>query len=179
MKRYSLAIAALCTLLCVFCDENGGEQSDTTSAPVRGHPTEPIDTQAYYDSVLSVLLAREDTVFADPENTTLVPPLLSAAFDTSTGAFYVAGKATYNPDYPEPARDEARKRAARYVGERWALYLKAWHTGQSLAFGTRVSGNIMYSKELYSREQDDTLYQLLIVPVGSVVLDGAPAPEGK
>jgi hypothetical protein len=170
MKRYCLAIVVV-ALFAVVCRQ----EQETADTSLRDHPKQPVDTQSYYDSILSVILARQDAVFARPAETRLIDSLLCASFDSSSGAFYVAGKATFNPDYPESAREKGRERAARYAGERWALYLKSWHTGPRVRFGTSISGTIAYSKEMHTRQQNDTLYELLLIPVGSVVVESEDA----
>jgi hypothetical protein len=50
------------------------------------------------------------------------------------------------------------------------LYLKAWSEGNPIPFGEKISGEVTYSSVLRERLEADTLYQLIQVPVGSVVI---------
>jgi hypothetical protein len=123
-----------------------------------------------FDSLLNVLIDLEGRVMADPSSKTAAIDLVYAAFDTSSGCFLTAGKGTYNKSHPESAWNKGRKIASTYDGKRWAMYLKAWSTGGSIVFGKKISGEITYSKTLREKLDGDTLYQLIQVPVGSVIL---------
>jgi hypothetical protein len=170
MKLPCIAIILIIITLLMVCKEEGTPRSGAAGA-ARDLPKSSLDTQAYCDSLLTVLLALQDSVYAKPRDVRLIAALSIAAYDTNAGAFVTAGKATFNPDFPEAARVQARQRASKYVGERWSLYLKAWRTGQHIAFGSPVSGSITYSKQIYSKQKGDTLYELILIPLGSVVLE--------
>jgi hypothetical protein len=170
MKPTFSILLALFVLLSASCDEEKTPQSARNTNTPRARPSQPIDTQAYYDSLLSVMLSWEDKIFSRPADTSLVRSFLKASFDTLSGAFFVAGKGTGNPEFPKEAQDVERQRVARYVGQRWALYLKAWGMGNRITFGKQISGQIMYCKDLRSKATPDTFYILLQIPVGSIVL---------
>jgi hypothetical protein len=170
MKLIRLAIALCVSLSLISCKESPGN-IPREAAGGSSNPRQPVDTIANYDSLLTLLLARQDSVFNKPGSALNVSALLSVSFDTVKGCFITVGKAAFNPDFPEQARNPARIRASKYVGERWALYLKAWHTGQKILFGQPISGTITYSNDLFSKETGDTFYQLIQIPLGSVVLE--------
>jgi len=169
LGRYVIAACALC----IVCKEDAGNDSASSS---RSRPIQPIDTAALYESLLGRLCTLQDSLDGTPRDSSLTAALYRTSLDTENGAFLTVGKAAFNPEFPEAARRQARSRAALYVGERWALYMKAWHTGEKIPFGAPVSGTITYSKELYKKEIGDTLYQLILTPIGSVVLESASVP---
>jgi hypothetical protein len=169
MKVNTLAII-LCMISVIFSCRDSAKDIPAGKR-IDSNPRQPLDTQHNFDSLLSLILSLQNAVAANPASAELTVKLKSAALDTPNGGFLTAGTGVFNPEFPEGAKEQGRIRSARYTGERWALYLKAWHTGTNLAFGNPVSGAITFSRELLSRESGDTLYQLLLVPVGSVVLD--------
>jgi hypothetical protein len=144
----------------------GAPRSETVTAKL----PPPAPTPADYDAILSRILALQDAIRNKSSDLTLIPPLVTASFDTVTGSFRVVGKGVPNPKSPEATWNASRKTAAKSDALRWVLYLKAWRMGNMKAFGTRISGEIMYSTVLYERQGDDTLCQLVEVPIGSVVL---------
>jgi hypothetical protein len=169
MKLYVTAIALCFTLVFLSCRDiarQGAKASGGTT-----NPRQPADSIQYYDSIFSAVKNCQDSVYNKPESETLAAKLLLAAYDTVSGSFLVVGKAVFNPDFPQQAQTADRKRASKYIGERWALYLKAWQAGNSIPFGKPIAGTIAYSKELSSREKGDTLFQLLMIPFGSIILD--------
>jgi hypothetical protein len=123
-----------------------------------------------YDSLLTVLLNRENTIYLAPKDKNNIVPFTSVSFDSASGCFLVAGKGTQNREFPESAWEKARKMASAYEAKRWALYAKAWTTGSSMPFGQKITGEITYSNVLRERLENDTLYVLVSVPIGSVVL---------
>jgi hypothetical protein len=128
------------------------------------------DTIINYDSLLSLLIRLQNSISANPRDSRLIPPLLTEAFDTVSGSFLIVGKGIPNKEFPEAAWDAARKMAALQDGKRWGLYLKAWRTGDMRNFGQTISGTITYSKVLFDRLSNDTLYQLIQIPIGSIVI---------
>jgi hypothetical protein len=70
---------------------------------------------------------------------------------------------------PEPSWKQGRKIASAYDAKRWALYLKSWSLGSRMRFGAKISGEITYSRILLERLEDDTLFTLVSVPMGSII----------
>ena len=122
-----------------------------------------------YDSLLSRILVLENAIYNSPRDMNSIPPLLKASFDSSSGCFLVVGKGTHNKSLPESSWKPGRKIASAYDAKRWALYCKSWSLGNYRAFGSRISGEITYSKILLERLENDTLYTLVSVPIGSVI----------
>jgi hypothetical protein len=123
-----------------------------------------------YDSLLSIVLLQENEIRKMPTTSLAVSLFLKSSFDSSSGCFRVAGKGTYNPELPKTTWRQGMKVAASYDAKRWALYAKQWSDGGHFIFGDKISGEITYSKILAERVQDDTMYVLVSVPIGSVVL---------
>ena len=124
-----------------------------------------------YDSLADVISNYQNRIMSDPENKLLMGRLLSAALDSTSGCFLVAGKGVYNRNLPLSAQSESRKTAASRSAQRWALYLKTWQQGKLVPFGTPVSGSIAYSKTMAEKEVNDTLFLLLGIPRGSISRD--------
>ena len=124
-----------------------------------------------YDSLADVISNYQDRIISDPENKILMGRLLSAALDSTSGCFLVAGKGVYNRNLPLSAQNESRKTAAIRSAQRWALYLKVWQQGDLVPLSTPVSGSIAYSKTLIEKEVNDTLFLLLGIPPGSISRD--------
>lgn len=168
MERYGTLAGALVLLtLFVLCkpDESPkAREIAPTSEPA------PADTVIHYESLMNSILILQEAITADPTTTHLPGRLLRLATDTVAGCFLSVGKGVPNPAMPESARTASVRRAAKCTGERWALYLKAWHTGKEILFGQMIKGKVVYGKVLYERLSADTLYALCSVPVGSVVL---------
>jgi hypothetical protein len=158
----------LTALVFVVCKDHeppftkGGRQFSGSTQTAR-----KFDTSAVFEQ----LLVLQDSINKSPNNRMLVSQYLSLSLDTSSGCFLVVGKGVGNPEFPEKARAESRKRAAQFDGNRWALYAKAWNTGSAVPFGKAIAGNIVYSEILYEREILDTLCVLMRVPIGSVILE--------
>jgi hypothetical protein len=135
---------------------------DANGAPM------PSDT-AKNDSLLFRLRTLENAVCNNPLDKSTIPPLLAASFDSASGCFLVAGKGTHNKSMPEASWKQGRTIASAYDAKRWALYLKSWSLGSTAHFGTRISGEITYSRILLERLEGDTLYTLVSVPMGSII----------
>lgn len=172
MKLHTLAIVVF--FQAVFsCKENpspaeksmGHDFSDVS----RSKPA--YDTAAHNGFLLEKLLALQNNVSDTPWRPRLVSPLLQAAFDPESGCFYVVGKGIHSADLPEASRDRGRKIASSFDGKRWALYCKAWSQGDTIPFGKPLSGKISYSKVVFDKVTGDTLFQLLMVPAGSILLE--------
>ena len=172
MKLYALAILVLilamasCRKNHSLAQKNDGHDSSTAFGAKPAY-----DTAAHYDSLLGMLIALQDGISGRPENSGLIAPLLHAAYDQETGCFYVVGKGAHSPNLPEVSWDRGRKIAASFDGKRWALYCKTWSRGATTPFGKPVSGNISYSKVVFEKLTGDTLFQLLLVPSGSILLE--------
>ncbi len=146
----------------------GVTDSSGSSSPVIVHGLE--DTL----EVMERLLQLQRELRTNGSNRVLAEKLKSLSFDTTSGCFLTVGKGTINPNHPASAQAAGRKLAAGYDGKRWAVYLKAWHTGNWVPFGDPVKGEVVYSKILHETLSRDTLYQLLLVPVGSIVVRDLP-----
>jgi hypothetical protein len=133
-------------------------------------PAQAADTVVNYDSLLTLLLGLQSGISANPSELNRIPIFLQQSFDTVSGTFMVAGKGISNPSFPEAARDAARKSAALYDGKRWGLHLKAWRTGDIKPFTRPISGEIAYSKVLFERMNGDTLFVLIQIPIGSILV---------
>jgi len=95
--------------------------------------------------------------------------LYKAAFDTISGCFQTVGKGLANLSYPEAAQAPSRKHAAKLNGEYWAARLKRWMDSDQKSVDTSFSAQILYSTILYEKEVGDTLFVLVLVPIGSIV----------
>lgn len=122
------------------------------------------------DTVLPLVRSLQDDIYASPKDTGWITPLLTASYDSACGCFYVVGKGVANPDQPPEAARPGQIRAAETDAKRWALYLKAWHTGDRRAFGADIAGEVSYTRSLLEKAEGDTLVVLLQVPVGSVTV---------
>lgn len=99
--------------------------------------------------------------------------LVTESWDSVGGGFLCMGKGVVNPKLPEAARSGAQRKAARLTAERWALYLKKWRDGVYVSPTRGIGGEIAYSRELCRRNDEDTLFLLLQVPLGSIVVGEA------
>jgi hypothetical protein len=122
-----------------------------------------------YDSLLTRLCVLQNTIYNNPHDVNNISPLLKASFDSSSGCFLVVGKGTNNKSLPESSWKQSRKIASSYDAKRWALYCKSWSLGNNRTFGTRISGEITYSKILLEHLEGDTLFTLVSVPTGSII----------
>jgi len=125
---------------------------------------------ADYEMLLGRLLQIETTLRETPARAGLVPELLNASFDSVSGTFFAAGKGLVNPSFPAEAQHASGITAAQADARRWTLYMKSWHVGDKTLFGSPIHGDIMYSKTLLERQAGDTVFVLIQVPVGSIVV---------
>lgn len=150
----------------LYCREDNPSEDDKTEQIAPQAEQAALD----YDALMTRLLELQNDIYANPTDPEFIPPLLKAAFDSTSGSFLVVGRGLANPAHPEAAQAASRKTAARHDGRRWALYLKAWRRGDMRPLSRTINGEIAYSKVLHERMRDDTLYLLLQVPLGSVVV---------
>jgi hypothetical protein len=136
--------------------------------PSSGTSSTPDTTN--YDSLLSIVQLQENEIIKMPTTPLAISLFLKSSFDSSSGCFRVAGKGTYNPEHPKTTWRQGMKVAASYDAKRWALYAKQWSDGGHFIFGEKISGEITYSKIIAERIQDDTMYVLVYVPIGSIIL---------
>ena len=122
------------------------------------------------DTVFGVVQSLEGNILAEPKDTDWIAPLLAASYDSVCGCFHVVGKGVVNPEHATETARAGQRRAAEKDAKRWSLYLKAWHTGDTRAFGETIEGEVSYSTPLRERVVGDTLFVLLQVPVGSVTV---------
>jgi hypothetical protein len=177
MKRYPLAIVVVVFFVFFFplckvqpsLPRNIKGASDITTFPsIPAQVSSPDSTG--YDSLLTLLIDLESKILCSPGSKSPILLFMKASADTANGCFLSAGKGTINRSHPESAWNRGRKMAANYDGKRWVLYLKAWSEGNPIPFGEKISGEVTYSSVLRERLEADTLYQLIQVPVGSVVI---------
>jgi hypothetical protein len=170
-SRNVRALLVYCVLLAATlcqCRDLGRPSGKPGIPPPRDHVTQ--DPVVDYDSLTDQLLALQNAVHDNPGNTKAIAALLKVSVDTASGCLLLVGKGTTNQTTPDATWEAARRTAAKLDAQRWALYEKAWHTGEMVRYGRKISGDIMYSKTLFERQGDDTLCQLLQIPIGSVVV---------
>jgi hypothetical protein len=100
-----------------------------------------------------------------------IDKLLQVSFDPVSGCFFIVGTGVSNNALPRAAHRAARQKAALNTALRWALYLKAWHTGKHIAFGSPIEGHVAYHSVVSEQVRGDTLFLIVQVPVGSVELE--------
>lgn len=139
---------------------------DTSGIPAQAEisPTPPVDT------LYARVLPLQNSVYVNMKDSALRVALLRAAFDSASASFFVVGKGVANPTRHDKTGRQGQVRASDADAKRWALYLKAWYTGDMRPFGERIRGEVTYSTTLLERTEGDTLYQLLQIPVGSVTV---------
>jgi hypothetical protein len=180
MKRSIPAITVFLFFLLAFSScklQPSLPQTEKSAVAVSGRQTPAAVPQtqldsARCDSLLSLLIKLENDVYAGLPSASadFLNELKKYSFDSSSGCFLTVGKGAFNKTFPEGAWDKGRKMAASYDGKRWALYLKAWQEGSAIVFGNKISGEVTYSRILLERAVGDTLYQLIQVPIGSVIV---------
>jgi hypothetical protein len=180
MKRSIPAITVFLFFLLVFssCKLQPSLPQGAKPAPSAvAEQTLPVSQEHPLDSakcnfLLSLLIRLENDVYVNiPSRDILsLSKLKQVSFDSASGCFLIAGKGAFNKSHPVAAWDRGRKMAASYDAKRWALYLKTWRDGSTIAFGNKISGEVSYSRILCERSDGDTLYQLIQVPIGSVTV---------
>jgi len=164
---FLLALACVFCALFLSCDE---QQPKEKHAAASGTATLQADTVLNYDSLITLLLELQSRILEDPANTRLFPRLVTASFDTISGSFLVVGRGVANQGMPEGTWNAGKKMAASLDAKNWALYNKSWRQGNMIPRTKQVRGTIAYSRVLFERENNDTLYQLLEIPIGSIVI---------
>jgi len=96
--------------------------------------------------------------------------LYKVAFDTNSDCFHIVGKGIANPSFPDEAKMSSRKNAAKLNAEHWAALLKYWNNSGRKSFTPEFKAQILYSAILFEKEVGDTLFVLVQVPLGSIVL---------
>jgi hypothetical protein len=168
MKKSILPIIICCvSLMVIHCfdkEEKVEEKSKTKQSRVTG----TLHSAHNYDSLLTAILALQDSLVLSPQSDTLIDAFLSLSFDSASGSYFIAGKGVANETQPEAMQQSGKVRAAESTAKRWALYLRAWHLDKEVPFGKEISGTVAYSKTVFERQTPDTLFRLLQVPIGSV-----------
>jgi hypothetical protein len=169
---FSLIVLSV-TVLIGSCRENnqmpkgsGRETAKLSEITV----TDPVQDSLRIDSLFDVLWQLECAVAEKPADKKRTKKLLAKSLDTTAGCFYIVGKGLKNLDLPEEARQLAQKTSAKYAAEKWVLYLKALYSGEKISYGEQIAGDVLYKKDLRTRTMDDSLFVLVMVPVGSVVV---------
>lgn len=172
-SNQSVILPLLLAIVLAGCrdDQMAQEGYDQARAePIAEQPSDQDFVQVDTARTLERLLDLQATVYSKKDDLNAAQALLSFSFDSTTGCFLTVGKGTINPAHPASARKAGRKLAAGYEGKRWGLYLKVWYSGTWIPFGTPIEGEVVYSKVLHERIANDTLYQLMILPLGSIVV---------
>jgi hypothetical protein len=120
------------------------------------------------DSLFDRIREQESALASFPSNDRLARDLLVTAHDTTVDCFYVIGKGTTDTAFPESAQSLSQKISAKYSAEKWALYCKAMLSGRKIPYGSPISGEVLYSKDIRKRLKNDTLFVMFKVPVGSI-----------
>jgi hypothetical protein len=171
MKLRTVAMVAL-MLLTVSCKQQPYSARKVVRSKAAGvSSSSPFDTTARNDSLMALLAALQYAISTHPEKRDLIRPFLKASFDSVSSCFSVVGKGTYNSTQPEGSWEKGRKIASSYDGQRWALYCKTWLQGKKAPFGSSIAGQITYSKVVYEKLVNDSLYQLILVPSSSVIIE--------
>lgn len=118
------------------------------------------------DSLTFLLADIEQRIMHCANDHTLQQVFLHHAFDTLKGGFHVAGTGLSPKN--SIGGNLLAKKAAEKTALRWALYAKSWHLNVDIAFGTPISGTISYHTPLVTIARNDTIYQLIFVPLGSI-----------
>jgi hypothetical protein len=176
MKRCIAAIAVFffAALVISSCREQplpaSGKASLPASDALRHKPVAAPNNSAACDSLLTIVNTLENRVRSDPRDRKASQALTKAGFDSGSGCFLAAGKGTFNRSHPQAARESARAMAAQLDAKKWALYLRARSQGRDIIFGDNIAGEITYSSTMCSHIESDTLYLLVKVPQGSVII---------
>jgi hypothetical protein len=177
MKRHTPAIVLclICLVLLLSCRTQPSlpdprKTGAIHSLPVYDSKGAPVVLDSTkYDSLLSRIIVLENAIYSNPHEVNNLSLLLKASFDSTSGCFLVVGKGTQNKSLPESSWKQGRKIASAYDAKRWALYCKTWSLGSVTPFGTKISGEIIYSRILFERLMSDTLYTLVSIPIGSII----------
>ncbi len=169
-----LAVGILLVFWLGSCREDNstpksGPSPDSLSMDADTLSGRPLDADP--DSLLALVLPLQDSVYGNPRQAALAGALVKASLDSASGSFVVVGKGVVNPHTADEAAVAGQQRAAQSDAKRWALYLKAWYSGATLAFGDPLEGRIAYTNVLLERAKGDTLLQLVQVPLGSIEIE--------
>jgi hypothetical protein len=174
MNRPVFLLIAVATIAILgACRENGQNPKCCTGDPVKSNEmtvTDPVQDSLRIDSLFDTLWQLECAVAEKPSDKNRAKKLLAKSLDSVSGCFYIVGKGLTNPDLPEKARPLAQKTSAQYSAEKWVLYLKTLYSGEKISYGAQISGEVLYNKGLRTRAADDSLFVLVMIPVGSVVV---------
>ncbi|NLE03005.1 MAG: hypothetical protein GX640_24305 [Fibrobacter sp.] len=163
MKLFKHCVLLFSLFLFLSCRE---EKSSTSNTSEKHQSRQQIKID--YPSLLDTLLVIQNEIMHAPDNKGLQQKLLLSAFDSISGSFLAAGTGISPIDQKPVIAEQLRLRTAKMVAQRWALYLKAWRSGNSVQFGDSISGTITYNTEVYSKMRNDTLYLIVQIPVGSI-----------
>lgn len=165
IRTFNILITGIILISFIGCKE----QPNENVARFKGQPVIK-DTAAYYDSLLNSIESLQNSLIISPANVSLQKKLVSNSFDSFSGSFRLVGKGVTNKEHPDAAQKAGRSMAAQFTGKRWAFYIKSWYGGDSIPFGRQINGSVMYSRTLLQKELGDTLFMLLDIPMGSIVV---------
>ncbi|MFW5960351.1 MAG: hypothetical protein ACOCSE_04460 [Chitinivibrionales bacterium] len=157
---------------CLRCTEDHARPSDRSgnSGDICKKDTKSgliPDYNALFDSILN----KEISVTENPDNFDALSELFETAFIKKMCEYLVVGIGAADRKTPDNTIQRiTQKKSANASANRWAMFLKTYHTGNNLAYGSPVPGRIMYSRTIKQRTSRDTLYILKSIPVSSIVL---------
>jgi hypothetical protein len=159
-----ISVLILVGMIFIFgCRDSKTDKKENTEdqLPVRTISLNP-------DSLFNSIIPLQRTLMQQTSDTQSIRILLKQSFDSTAGTFYAVGIGLSRDSLSLAASKQSRRRAAEIVGQQWALYLKSWHQGTLLPYGTPIQGVISYNTITAERIRGDTLYLLMQIPLGSI-----------
>ncbi len=157
---------------CLRCREDRARPSDRSSKSgviCRKDPKSGFipDYNTLFDSIVN----KERAVAENPDDFDAVSELFETAFIKKRCEYLVVGIGVANRKTPDNTIQRiTQKKSANASANKWAMFLKTYHTGNNLAYGSPVPGRIMYSRTIKQRTSRDTMYILKSIPISSIVL---------
>jgi len=166
---FLLLLISLSMLL--LCRENNPTEKKLKRSSRKSIAPKEIVTVDNYDSLLTNLVQLENAVSQYPDSSELIGQLLKMSSLVKVGHLFVAGIGVVLDENVEPEIHQIEKeRACRHSAKDWALYVKAHLNDSKITPRTKIAGKIMYSTTILEIERNDTLFQLVKMPVSSVVI---------
>ena len=174
MKK-SMPGLVLLFLIVIFSGCKPEKKAAEARKPPERRETQPTEESLSAGECRSLMSRLDSAIRRVNERDDMVSKkrLAAASWDSVAGSFICMGKGVVNPKLPPAAQSEAQKKAAQLTAERWALYLRKWRDGEYISPAQGISGEITYSRKLCGRSDGDTLFLLLQVPLGSIVVEQA------
>ncbi len=173
----AIFLLPMLALACISCKIQPSppavQSAPRPSASIAAIPAKPSDSARdsdRCDSLLPRLVELENAIRTHSSSEEAIRRFTDQSFDSVSGCFFVAGKGTFNTLQPTASRVLGRGMAAQYDAKRWAVFAKIRSLGRNMSFAGKFSGEITYSALLCEHAARDTLFVLLKVPLGSVVV---------